>query len=202
MKKTIITMMMLMAMALMTVPAQADVAYAPFLFTGNDAAGNPIVDGSYSLILDLDGDGWDGNSYTSMSLGAANDLNWLWDSDDLLLDRGQVSAGTAFPFTNTVSISTQGYDAGVDQWFLLWFDTPYDVSAAGPGSGVDYGVELMGVAGNDGDTLSPFAVGGSAVFQTLGTTVVPEPISALLALIGGGAMALRRRFFNGFGVAV
>lgn len=199
MKQSIIAIAM-MAIALTVSPVYADVAYQPTLGLVNpagDALGNPIGNGTYSMVLDLDGDGWNGIPYLSQSPGAFNDASWLWDSDDYLLDVGQVSDGMAFPskyITGNPATVIPGYDAGVDDYYLFWFTKPFDVSAAGPGKDIDYGAELLGKAGADGFTLTADAVGGAAAFKTLGTHVVPEPVSCVLAMIGGGAMVLRRRF--------
>lgn len=173
-------------------PVQADMTYAPFLFDGYDENGDPIENGTYTMIIDLDGDGWDGVSYLEQGpADAANDLSWLWDSDDFLMDIGQIEDGEAFPFSTipTADIPA-GYDAEVDQYYLFWFNTPFDVAAGGPGQGIYYGAESLGTVGTDPGNYGPFALGGDATLQT---TVVPEPISATLALMGGGAMFLRRR---------
>jgi hypothetical protein len=192
-----------MAVALMVSPVYADVAYQPTLGLVNpagDAFGNPINDGTYTMVLDLDGDGWNGFPYLSQSPGTPgsfNDANWLWDSDDYLMDIGQISSGLAFPseyITGNPATVIPGYDAGVDDYYLFWFAKPFSAGAAGPGVDVDYGAELLGKAGPDGFSLTPDAIGGAATFKTLGTHVVPEPVSCVLAVIGGGAMALRRRF--------
>ncbi len=194
MKKIVLTI--ITAIILMAVPAHADMSYGSFLFGGaNDKMGNPITDGTFSMILDLNGDGWNGNSYLSQSSGAANDLSWLWDSNDLLMSQGQITNGEAYPVFSVSSADIPAsYDAGVDKYYLLWFDKPFNLATAGPGAGIDYGVESLGTVGTDPGDYTTFPVGGSATFQTLGTQVVPEPISAVLAMIGGGAMALRRRF--------
>jgi len=198
--KKIIVLIAMMVMGLTAVTAQADVSYQPTLGlvdSASDALGNPIVDGTYAMILDRDGDGWNGNSYLSQSLSAPNDFGWLWDTDDLLMDRGQIFDGLAFPvasYAGNPDATIPNYNSGTDDWYLLWFDTAFNSAEAGPGVGVSYGAELLGKAAPDGFTLTPDAIGGIASFQTLGTQVVPEPISAILAMIGGGAMALRRKF--------
>jgi hypothetical protein len=174
--------------------AQADVNYSPFLLSGYDAAGDPIADGTYTLVIDLDNDGWDGVPYVSQPVDTPNDFGWLWDEQDYMLDMGQITNGNAYPSETIDIASIDGYDDGTDEYFLMWFDTPYDVDSTGPAAGIDYGAELLGQVGKDGETLSPIAEGGAAAFQTLGTQVIPEPVSTILMLLGGGTIAFRRRF--------
>ena len=200
MRKVTLLLMML-SIVLAGSAAFADVAYQPTIGLNDpagDATGAAIADGTYAMILDRDGDGWGtpSNAYDATPLSVNAD-SWLWDTDDLMLDYGQIFDGMAFPeyyYTGDPTTEIPGYTAGVDSWYLLWFDVAYDEFATGPGAGVWYGAENLGVAGANGFTLNPDAMGGAAMFQTLGTTVVPEPISSVLALLGGGAMLLRRRF--------
>jgi hypothetical protein len=81
-----------------------------------------------------------------------------------------------------------GYTAGVDNYYMLWFDTSYDVAAIGPGVGINYGVEDLGKVGTDPGTYTPDLIGGNASFQT-----IPEPATAMLAVIGGGLAYFVRR---------
>ncbi len=194
MKKLVMTVAMV-AMILMAGSARADMTYAPFLFNGNDHAGNPIHDGTYEMVLDLNGDGWGGTSYLAQTSGADNASNWLWDSKDLVMDRGQIIDGQATPFKkiSTADIPAS-YDANVDHYYLLWFDKSFNAGGAGPGGGVSYGAEDLGTVGTNPGDYTPFANGGSATLKTLGTQAVPEPVSTVLSLLGGGAMVLRRRF--------
>lgn len=183
--------LMMSAIALMAVATQADMTYSPFAFgVLNDASGNVINDGTYVMVLDLDGDGWNGTDYLTQSPGGDNASSWLWDADDVLMDRGQITAGDAFPFwtVSTASIPA-GYTANVDNYYVMWFDTAYNIADVGPGAGINYGAENMGAVGTDPGDYTPFMVGGSATLQT-----IPEPATALLVAIGGGmAYALRRK---------
>jgi hypothetical protein len=209
--KTLAALTML-GVLLMASPAFADVSFQPGVFERRDENGAPIQDGTFTMILDLDGDGWNGNSYLAAPV-ADNSMSWLWDNDDFLLlqdnnldsmftdPTGPISNGTAFPSTILFGDPTQtipGYNPG-DAWYFFWFNTPFNPGAAGPGGGVSYGVEqfkdaqgsFVG-AGNNGDTLTPFA--SLPANATLTTTVIPEPFSAALLLLGGAAMGIRRRF--------
>lgn len=216
MKKVLL--MTLLAVIAMAGTAQADVTFAPFVGFGGDTANDqndvPIADGTYALLIDLDNDGWNGVGYGEQSDFSSpakqNDGSWLWDLDDFLLDLGKIEDGTATPSVKLFENPQQGqqgfpqeYTPGVDQWWILWFSTPLFeqvgndlVQRDGPGKAVWYGAELLGnvPAANSGSLLTPFPPSndGRALLQT--TTVVPEPISASLALIGGAAMFLRRRF--------
>jgi len=180
--------------ALAAISADASMTYSPFLFDGYDASGSAIVDGTFVMVLDVDGDGWDGLSYDSQALSGDNSSSWLWDADDYLMNRGEIVNGEAFPFSTFTAASVAGYDANVDHYYVMWFDTAYNISDAGPGVGVDYGVEDLGAVGTDPGNYGEFLTGGNATYQT-----VPEPATALLLLIGGGcAWAGRRakRFHN------
>ena len=182
--------LLFVAMAVAAFSAHASMTYSPFLFDGYDAGGTPIADGTFVMVLDVDGDGWNGFDYLSQAVSPAdNSSSWLWDTDDKLMDRGQIVNGEAFPFSTFTAASVPGFDANVDHYYVMWFDTAYNVADIGPGVGVNYGVEDLGTVGTDPGDYGPFLVGGNAVYQT-----VPEPASALLVLLGGGAVyALRRR---------
>ena len=98
--KKIVIAMLLVVMTLIAGSARADMTYASFLLGGGrDQSGNPIADGTYSMLIDLDGDGWNGTSYLSQALAPLdNSLSWLWDPEDFLMDVGQIVNGDAFPF--------------------------------------------------------------------------------------------------------
>lgn len=197
MKKVII----MMALASMAAGAKANLSYMPSAIgVLNDASGNAMDNGTFVLVLDRDNDGWNGASYlTQASNPKDNASSWLWDADDFIMARGAVGsvkgvngeyAGDAFPsWTVSTANIPAGYTAGVDNYYMLWFDKSYNVADVGPGAGVHYGVEDLGKVGTDPGTYTPDLVGGNANLQT-----VPEPATALLALIGGGmAYALRRK---------
>lgn len=192
--KRLFVLMAAVALTFVASLARAEVAYFPEIYTAMNKAGIEIANGTYALLIDLDGDGWNGQSYLAQALaGSDNSSSWLWDSNDLLLDVGQIDSGMAFPVGRTNIVD--GYDVDVDDYYLFWFDVAYNAAMTAPGIGIDYGVELLGKVAADGSTMTPEAFGGIAAFQTLGTQVVPEPVSTVLMLIGGGAMAFRRRFF-------
>lgn len=183
--------------------ASADVTYSPFIGfvdTANNALGQPITDGTYVMLIDLDGDGWNGNSYLTQAPAIAdNSASWQWDAQDLVLDRGGIGeaytgiAGAAFPFAILSGDpgTINGYTAGVDNVYVLWFDVAFDAGAAGPGGGVAYGAELLPTkAVANGGALSDLVNGGAA---NLVTMPVPEPASAMLLLAGAGLLAARRR---------
>lgn len=160
----------MMAVVILTAAAaQADMTYSPFLFSNAlGASGDPIVNGTYVMVLDLNGDGWQGNNYASQSSGLANGSSWLWDPNDMLMDRGQIDNGDAFPFRSVATADIPAtYTPNVDHYYLLWFDTPYNAAASGPGTGVHYGVEDLGTVGGDPGDYGPFAVGGVASLTTV-----------------------------------
>jgi hypothetical protein len=158
---------------LMAASAHADVSYFPTLGLINPAAradGTAIADGTYVMVLDRNNNGWNGNSYLTQSNAAVNSNTWLWDTNDLLMDRGQISDGMAFPgfyFTGNPVAGIPGYSVDVNDYYILWFDKPYDAAATGPGGGVAYGAELLGKACADGSALTPNALGGIAALTTV-----------------------------------
>ncbi|MFW5894001.1 MAG: putative Ig domain-containing protein, partial [Verrucomicrobiota bacterium] len=166
MKRTLLTLSITLLFASATM---ATVTYEP-TWDGNlaDSEGEAIADGTLVLVLDLDGDGNDGVPYASDNLSGDT---WQWDADDYILDRTKVGnplPGWSFPSDILDIYSVDDYTAGEDVWYAIWFDTPFDEDADAPGSGVAYGVEEMGVAGNDGWTLTPSGEGGTAEFTTAG----------------------------------
>jgi hypothetical protein len=184
-------LLMISAIALMAVVARADLAYMPSaLGVLNDAAGNPLSDGTFLMVLDLDGSGFDFNNLSGDS--------WVFDANDVIMDRGAIGPtkgvdfeleGDAFPvWTVSTANIPAGYTANVDQYYVFWFDKSYDVADLGPGAGVHFGVENLGTVGTDPGTYTPDLVGGNAQYQT-----VPEPATALLIAIGGGMAYVLRR---------
>lgn len=158
------------AIGLVVESATADMTYAPMIFgTAMDASGSPISDGTYVMVADLDGDGWNGVAYDAASGGSDNATSWLWDADDFLMDRGPVLNGEVYPFRTIATADIPaGYDAGVDDYFVLWFDVPYDAGATGPGNSVDYGVDYAGTVGTDPGDYGDILDGGLATLTTVG----------------------------------
>ncbi|MCA9398959.1 MAG: hypothetical protein KC618_04355 [Candidatus Omnitrophica bacterium] len=140
---------------------------------------------------------------------------WSTDSNIVLLDRW-ASNDNFGPGSGTATASTS-YNQGAfgiatgDPLLLVWYDTPYVESALGAGGQVNYGMfrsendpnllpaDIPWRAPADGATNDlvfltasfggPDAdTAGFANFQT-----APEPVSAVLGILGGGAMVLRRR---------
>lgn len=163
-----------------------------------------------ALLADADNDGF----------GQLNQGNtWSTDTGDVVLGSFQTNdflgdgTGTS---QNVVSFSYNNLSLN-DPLMLVFYDTPFIPSSTGAGGGVNYGFyrsdspdALLGGIGwltpADGSTVDLFFItqsfegsapnaAGIAQFQTIGT-VVPEPVSSILALIGGGAMAFRRRFLG------
>ncbi len=195
-------MQKMIAAAMLAMPFMVATADAAVTFTmahrgaNKNVAGNitPVSQGTVITVIDLNNDGWLGNSYTAApSGGRVNANSWLWDPNDVIIGR------FAFGGTNPQSASTNGtnvdglanYTPGVDRWYTIWFDVPFSSGALGPGANVSYFVKDNGFVP---------ATGGSAtgsITSTVGpmnlTTVIPEPTSALLLLAGSGLLIARRR---------
>ncbi|MCY2926038.1 MAG: PEP-CTERM sorting domain-containing protein [Planctomycetota bacterium] len=191
-----------LTVALLAVSAQANMSYAPFMFNALNASGAPIANGTYVMVLDLNGDGFGGKSYLAQPASGNNASAWVWDVNDLLMDRGAIGSlgaiaagitaqgdGECYPFAGiATSAIPASYTPNVDHFYLLWFNTPYNASATGPGINVAYGVEDLGTVGTDPGDYNQFPNGGNATLHT-----VPEPVSAVILLVGGGLLAARRR---------
>ena len=193
MKKLLIPIIMIM-ITLMAAPAfAAQVTFSSALLSMTDTFGDPL-NGSYAFVIDTDDDGWNGNSYLSSAVSpiADNYSSWLWDSDDYLLDVGDITFGMGFPDAPNVEVSTiPNYTVGDDEVYVLWFDKPYDSGLAGPGSNVAYDAAFVGLTiAEGGFTSQVFAPGNPGLV----TGVAPEPVSSVLMLVGASAMGLRRRF--------
>jgi len=178
------------ALLLMAVSAQADMTYAPFLIGGAlNNSGTPIANGTYVMVLDLNNDGCNGTSYLAQLGSQANKGSWLWDTNDMVMDRGEIDGGDAFPFSQIITSQKPAtFTSNVDHYYLMWFDTPYSATATGPGAGIHYGVEDLGTVGTDPGDYNPFPVGGNASMTT-----VPEPVTCVSLLAGAAMMLARRR---------
>ena len=212
MKKMKLSGAVVAAIALMALVAQADMSVTANEFNALDANGNLFTSvangggghqGSYALVLDLNGNGWNGESYLTDALAGGT---WHWDTNDWLLDSGSVNYDdygsiTAFAYIHTSGstglVKPAGYDANVGgqkEMYLLWFDTPY--VAGGPAGGTHYGVEDMGLAPVEGDNLTPSGNGGVANMVLTGVEgqpPVPEPVTMLLVGSGAVLLGLRRK---------
>ena len=204
MKKALVTIAAVISMSLVAaVAARAEVTYDHYLYDALDQNGHQIVGGTYVMALDMNNNGWGGGtSYTSPTntLNAPSD-SWLWDTGDLILGRGVIGSaadgydpGTADAFGKVQgSTLPAGYDVGQDPYYVLWFNTPYSATATGPGQGQYYGAELLGYAAPNGATITD-PIGTQGHDANFRTTVVPEPASMFLGLLGGISLIARRRF--------
>ncbi|MEX2672760.1 MAG: hypothetical protein WD294_11695 [Phycisphaeraceae bacterium] len=186
--------MMTLALLALAAPAQASVTYAPALFTGNDGAGTALTDGKFVMVLDTAGDGWQGFSYLDQPVGVDNSSSFQWDPNDVILNEGAINDGMGFPFAQ-VETAPSGYEIGVSEIWVMWFDV--SSTATAPGVGTAYGAEFMMLADavDSGNTHSPVLTGGTANLTTTqeATTVIPEPTTAVLGLLSVAGMLVRRR---------
>jgi hypothetical protein len=183
------TLIAILSIALAAAAAKADVYFGPPLGlqdTLNTAAGAPIADGTWVLVVDLNSSGPVRASATS----------WSVDPGDYVLGRGQIGGpsndpGSAYPDITVLgnpATAISGYTAGTDQVYVMWFDKPYDAAAQGPGASVHYGVEFLDYAPADGGALTTIANGGNVSLVT-----TPEPASMSLLALALGSLIARRR---------
>jgi hypothetical protein len=172
--------------------ALGDMSFAGFFWVNppdavgpRNSSGTLIDDGTYVMLIDLDNDGWQGIGYGSQSSTLANNGSWLWDADDLILDRGQISGGECYPARMLSSPAPAGYTPNVDHVYVLWFDTPWNESAAGPGANVRYGAEDLGTAGADPGDYSFYPRGGNATLRTISGPPLSWHNNALPADVNG-----------------
>jgi hypothetical protein len=200
---------MLIALAVMAISpalAQADVTLNMSLgqFLGFDGSTPLSPNSTLAIFADTGSNGFGDFTLASDS--------WAVDPDDVLLalfpTNDFLGAGTSF---DPVVFGFDGLTAG-DELLLAWYDLDFSASLTGPGNGTYFGTfrtddaidgsDIGWVVPNDGATVNlnfvTDALGGSnsaqagiAQFQT---QVIPEPISVVLGVIGGGAMIARRRF--------
>jgi hypothetical protein len=187
MKKTLLSTFFAFSVAAIASNAHAGISYAAFMYNALDSSGNPIVNGTFRMIIDVNPTATD--EATLAASGVDLSSTWTWDPADILLDMGQIGAGDdgageCYPFYSGAYPS--GADA-TDKVYLLWFESP---NSASPLAGSHYGYELLGTVGKDTDESSIFPVGGVASNVIL---AVPEPASLTALAVGALGLIRRRR---------
>jgi hypothetical protein len=199
---------MLAAIAIGPALAQADVALnvtAGILYSENVPNLLP-QNSTVVLIADVGGNGL-GNlaDPTSFQGDADNVIIGRTGSDDVLAGG---SLQQPFVFIGNPAAPLVGSDL-----YLVWYKTPYNMSATGPGANVPYGVytDPVGIDGSapwvfpaDGATIAlnffTESVGGSnpetRAVTNLTTNGIPEPASLLTLLLAGGLLSTRTRQKN------
>ena len=203
--KTALKLFVVAAVVAAGASAKAQLAnYSPFTFDAQDMMGNLIEDGTFAVVIDLDGDGWgSGGDYLAQGnalLGDNNSLGFLWDADDLLVEVGPVgnaqgAPGFAFALTDVLT-TTPGYDTNVDRVYFLWFELTFGQALT---AGVKYGAELLPtLAVPTGGTHSDQAAGGPTFLTTVAPSseVIPAPAALPAGLVLMGLIAARRRNRN------
>lgn len=161
-----------------------------------DANGDPLNAGTAVLYVDLDGDSGPGGVADLTDPTNSDPDTYLWDAEDafeIITDWSAFATFVPAPFNvnlhtfqwpSTTLDGQPGYDADVDNWYVLLFDNG---GSAAPGANTPYTVIL-------GGTVPPLGGTGTGNFdpEPLDLVTVPEPTT--LALLGlGGLVALRRR---------
>jgi|GEM_PF-3408145 len=192
----------------------ADVSFAGISGYYLDVNSEKVALGDmFAVYLDLDNDGINGadlinyTDYDPTWLSVINTESFEWDSDDYLVWYGAMngSADGVFnlnashghdPYLYTSELP-EGYDPG-DALYVLYFPG-LSGSATTPGNITQLGYYTQDnwVAPPDpGSTDLAAVVTDATGLQT--AIAVPEPASALLALIGGGVAFVVRRRGNKF----
>lgn len=193
--------------------AQASVSLNMYngFFYENDGSTPLSLNSTIVLLADANNNGFGDLTQATTS--------WTADAGDVVLARWNLNenaegAGTSF---DAVIFDYAGLTAGYDM-LLVWYDKTYSVGDVGPGEGVYFGTfrtddvisystinwsvptdgglydlnfMTAALAGGTGESLES---AGIAQYQT-----IPEPATAVLAVIGGGlAYFVRRakRFHN------
>ena len=155
----------------------------------------------------------DANNYGFGDLTQAT-TSWTADAGDIVLARwGTDDINAAGSSESAIVFDYAGLTAGYDM-MLVWYDKAYNAADAGPGELVAFGTfrtddtisfsDMGWFVPSDGFTVAlNFAtesLGGDSA-DSLGIanmTTIPEPATALLALIGGGLAYMVRRRGNMF----
>jgi len=197
---------MMAALAFSALLAQASVTLnmAEGILYKHDGSTPLSLDSTMLLLCDADGDGFG---------GLTNDTSWTTDSGDVVLARWGFNdyAGPNIGSDAIMFDLASGVGTG-DNLMLVWYDKIYNAADTGAGKGVYFGafrtdstisfsdtgwivpgdgagINLNFLTANaGGDSLES---AGVASLQT-----IPEPTTAVLALIGGGLAYMVRRKQN------
>jgi hypothetical protein len=179
--------------------------------TLNDANDVPISEGiKFLAFIDKDNDGINGLDLSNYfddnplwsAAATANQGTFLWDADDAIIFNG-ASKGWGFEGYFSISDANSGnamFDLGNgididDHVYVMWFaELAGDAVAPGSISEVGFYTDSTWVLPGDTGLLDA----SSDTLNHSAITVVPEPASALLALIGGGVAFVVRRRGNKF----
>ena len=202
MKKTII--MSVLVLLLGAPMAHADVALSTFIgqLLQQDGLTPYDVNSTLAIIADANRSGFNADEFKAPDM-------WTTDTEDIVLGVFATNDFLGLPGTTQTDLtySSAGLEIG-DPLTLAFYNTPYNPGATGAGGGVWFGTYRTDDPGlgdigwlnpADGSTVSltflTQSVGGNVpdIAGVANMQTAPEPVSAVLGILGGGAMVLRRR---------
>jgi len=195
MKKIIIMTMAVMLAA----GAYANISFNMWYLDAKDHLGVTISDNTiFKIIVDVNGDGLNSASSLENAFAVGDDqiaFTYAFDA---------TYAGELYMIEGFNNIARPDVATGQKNFYVAWYEGLEDTGAVAPGIGQWFGVyrESNWVFPEDGSTVTFGNIASGTPLNQSNVSyhqVIPEPATALLALIGGGmAWAARRakRFHN------
>lgn len=200
-------MVIMAALAFSALLAQASITFnftEGYLYK-NDGTTPLPANSTITLLLDANNNG----SLIGSSLTNAT-TSWTADAGDVVLDRWAFNYNLDTGLGSDSPSYTYGGSVTAGQKIMLvWYDKAYSAGDVGPGEGVHFGTFRTdsAISGSDSGWVIPAdgaavnvnfltAAAGGDSLESAGTAnfqTIPEPASAVLALMGAGVVYVARR---------